>query len=250
MLLLPGQELSLMKSRDAVRLECEHCHAIFVKEKHFVQAVLRGENYRSRLKFCSSLCSNISRKTAKIIKCGNCGKETCRLLNQLRKSKSGKSFCSHSCAGIYSNTHKTIGIRRSKMEKWIEERLKILLPDLYILFNDKQTIESELDIYIPSLQLAFELNGIHHKKPIYGDEKLARIQSNDVDKIKRCIEKNILLMSIDTSAQSQFSPKTSEMYLEEIIGTIRLKQSHATHTLLPSTSYCHTPNILPCFPSA
>jgi len=50
----------------------------------------------------------------------------------------------------------------------------MLYPDLVIHFNKKDAINSELDIYIPSLKLAFELNGIFHYEPIFGKENFLK----------------------------------------------------------------------------
>ena len=82
-----------------------------------------------------------------------------------------------SCAATYNNKNKTHGTRRSKLECFIEKKLSELYPDLTIHYNQKDTINSELDIYIPSFKLAFELNGIFHYEPIYGEEKLNQITS-------------------------------------------------------------------------
>ena len=66
-------------------------------------------------------------------------------------------------------------------------------------FNRKDAINSELDIYIPELKLAFELNGIFHYESIYGSEKLNQIQNNDNRKFQACLEQGIELCIIDTS---------------------------------------------------
>jgi hypothetical protein len=76
-----------------------------------------------------------------------------------------------------------------------------------------------LDIYLPSLKLAFELNGIFHYEPIYGTEKLNQIQNNDNKKFKLCYKNEISLCIIDVSQQKYFKAQTSKKYLN-IITTI------------------------------
>ncbi len=59
---------------------------------------------------------------------------------------------------IYINLHKKIpSMSISKLEKWLALQLVTLYPNLDFHFNDKMTIKSELDIYLPSLKLAFEI---------------------------------------------------------------------------------------------
>jgi hypothetical protein len=80
------------------------------------------------------------------------------------------------------------------LEVCLESELRKQYPNLDILFNDKTILNSELDIYIPSLRLAFELNGILHYKPIYGTKKLLQIKKNDRFKKLLCKEKDIKLV--------------------------------------------------------
>lgn len=140
--------------------------------------------------------------------------------------KSPNHFCSHSCAGTYNNTHKTTGTRRSKLENYLESKLTDLYPTLEIHFNRKDTINSELDIYIPSLKVAFELNGIFHYEPIYGQNKLSSIQNNDNRKFQACLERGIELCLIDTSTQKYFKENTSLKYLEIITTIIKNKSKN------------------------
>jgi hypothetical protein len=138
--------------------------------------------------------------------------------SQLHRSKN--HFCSQSCTISYNNKHKTTGNRRSKLEIYLENQLTILYPNLPIDYNLKLAINSELDIYIPSLNLAFELNGIFHYEPIFGINKLDQIRNNDISKSKACIDNRIDLCIIDTSDQKYVKPSTSQKYLDIIIKII------------------------------
>lgn len=111
------------------------------------------------------------------------------------------------------------------LETWLEEQLTQFYPNLLIDFNKKDAIDSELDIYIPSLNLAFELNGIFHYEPIYGVDELYKIQENDVSKSKACHEAKIDLCTIDTSGQKYFKESTSQKYIDIINNIIKERLS-------------------------
>lgn len=198
-------------------LNCANCGKEYeVTKRQYIQrrSKLKQEGIQS---FCSHECRMIARgwTPRQMFICANCGKEFKSEYTRT-KNKSGNRFCCQSCAASYNNTHKTTGNRRSKLEEWLEEQLAILYPSLEIIYNDKNTINSELDIYIPSLKMAFELNGIFHYEPIYGDDKLQKIQENDDNKFHKCYENKISLCVIDTSEQRRFTIKSSQKYLHII----------------------------------
>ena len=136
----------------------------------------------------------------------------------MQKEKTQK-FCSQSCAASYNNTHKTTGTRVSKLEIYLQKNLSRIYK-FEFKFNSKEEINSELDIYIPSLKLAFELNGIFHYEPIFGQEKLAQIQNNDERKFQACLENNIELCTIDASSLKYFKEQKAKKYLDIIINII------------------------------
>lgn len=154
-----------------------------------------------------------------LITCEQCGKQKQKPVGGVVKTK--HNFCSHHCAKIYQNAHKTTGIRRSKLEVWIEEQIHSTYPNLPLICNDHSAINAELDFYFPTLQFAIELNGIVHYEPIYGPEKLASVQTNDDRKFQSCLEHSIELCIVDVSKiTNDFSPKTSQKYwqpLKEIL---------------------------------
>lgn len=184
-----------------------------------------NKNYKKKYDFCSASCQNKDRVSLVTSTCGECGVEVVRVLNQFKKSKSGKIFCSQSCSASYNNKNKTHGTRVSKLELWLQEKLEKLYPEMDLHFNRKDAINSELDIYIPELKLAFELNGIFHYEPIYGEEKLAQIQNNDERKFQACLEAGISFCTIDTSRLSYFKPKNAQKYLDIIVRIIDKKLS-------------------------
>lgn len=134
-----------------------------------------------------------------------------------------KKFCNKSCAAIWNNAHKSKGTRVSKLERWLAIKLCELYPNLDFHFNRKDAIDGELDIFIPSFKLAFELNGIFHYEPIYGPEKLKSIRSNDTRKFQACIERGIELCVVDVSGLTYFKEQKAAKYLDIICQLISNK---------------------------
>ena len=204
------------KFNDKLPLECYQCGESFTTTKHQIKKALNPKTQSYSGKYCSRKCFGLGSTKTITVNCVECGLETDKLPKDIRKSKSGNLFCSKSCATIFNNKNKTHGTRRSKLEVWVEDQLKVLYPNLKIHFNRKDTIGSELDVYIPSLNVAFELNGIFHFEPIYGVDKLQQIQENDISKSKACHDLKIDLCTIDTSQQNYFKVKSSKKYLDII----------------------------------
>lgn len=214
-------EFDSAKSLDKLPCECYQCGGIAYHQKNDINRVLNNTN-KNACKFCSKRCRALFlQPTPPLeVECSNCQTKFLKEQAQIRKTKNGRHFCSRSCSASYNNKNKTTGNRRSKLEAYIEEQLTILYPDLEIHFNRKDAIGSELDIYIPSLNVAFELNGIFHYEPIYGVDKLNQIQNNDTNKFQLCIEHKIDLCIINTSGQTYFKESTSQKYLDIITNII------------------------------
>lgn len=205
-------EFVCAKSRDVLPFECMHCEVEFFVKKNRIQAVLAGKTNWT-LQFCSNNCHNLSRRLE--ILCQHCG---CAFFEKLHNGAARK-FCSSSCAATYNNTHKKTGTRRSKLEVWLEERLSHRYPNLPISYNDK-SIGTEIDIYVPSLKLAIELNGLFHYEPIFGDKKLSQIQSNDANKFQLCQQHGISLCVIDVSKLKYMKEQNALPYLEIVTSLI------------------------------
>lgn len=206
--------------------KCENCGLEFSVDGNWLNLTMKmGKNAH---RFCSKNCQ--SKAQIKIVEtsCANCNLLIAKQPSQQKKSKSGRYFCSRSCAAKYNNTHKTSGTRKSKLESWLQEKLKIIFPQIHILHNDVKTINSELDIYLPEFKLAFELNGIFHYEPIYGPEKLASIKNNDNRKFQACLELGIELVILDTSKETYFKPEKGQKYLEIIKSIIEFKMAIST----------------------
>ena len=195
------------------KLRCDECKKEFIRESKDWHQSKKCKHH-----FCGKKCFGKFQDQKEEVACKQCDNKFFKQRKEIKKSKN--NFCSRSCSVRYNNTHKTHGTRRSKLEKYLEEELIKLYPNLEIHFNRKDAINSELDIYIPSLFLAFELNGIFHYEPIYGKDKLASIQNNDKRKFAACNDANISLCIIDTSSLNYFKPKKAEKYLNIIVNII------------------------------
>lgn len=212
--LFTEEEYRNTKSKDFLPLKCKQCKGEFKRKKKYIKEVLEGKYCRDgrTFEFCSNKCQCLFLRPPIFVSCTQCGKSFKKIASQIKLSKN--NFCSLSCNAIYGNTHKTKGTRISKLEKWLQEQLPITYPLMDIHFNRKDAINGELDIYIPSLKLAFELNGIFHYEPIYGVDKLSSIQNNDNRKMQACLERGIELCIIDVSSMSYFKPSKAEKYYD------------------------------------
>lgn len=215
-------EFNAAKHYDKLACQCIECESIFYLTKKRIKDI-RNPNKQDVGEYCSLRCHGLAhRKRANVI-CLQCAKIFEQTPSQIAQSTSENHFCSQSCAATYNNQHKTTGTRRSKLEQYLEEQLSVRFPKLDIHYNQKNTINSELDIYIPSLLLAFELNGIFHYEPIYGVSKLSQIQNNDQRKFQACVERGIEMCIIDASGLKYFKPERARMFLEIITNIINSK---------------------------
>lgn len=209
-------EFNIAKYNTLLPLECKQCFNIFYKSKHLIQQFINPKQHRNG-DFCSNSCSsNYHRGSKQNVICTNCNINFSKILSEITKN----NFCTHSCSATFNNKNKKYGVRRSKLEKFIENKLNIIYPFIDIQYNRKEIINSELDIYIPSLKIAIELNGIFHYKPIYGLNKFNKIKINDNLKIKECIKNNIELHIIDTSTHNYITDTTCKKYLDIVTNII------------------------------
>lgn len=220
--LFSTEDFKKSEASDMLPLECEYCSKQFNAKKHRIIRVESGKLPKYAHRFCSQQClRECKRKEAEItLNCKNCEIAFTKYRGRVKDTQN--AFCCKACAATYNNKHKKFGTRRSKLEEWVEQKLTAQF-EFEIHFNRKDAIDSELDIYIPSLKLAFELNGIYHYEPIHGPNILENIQTNDNRKFQACLERGIELCIIDTSKQVYFSERTSQIYLDIICQVINQK---------------------------
>src|ERR1017187_5890832 len=159
------EEFNIAKWREIIPCVCDFCFKNFLKSKRKILhgAVKTKDKIKKAIKFtadrkvfCSGDCHQAYRMKLgnKQVICKNCATIVVKQLSSINKN--GANFCSQSCAGIYNTAHKTKGNRRSKLEVWLEQQLFLKYPKLVFHFNRRDSINSELDIYLPELKLAFE----------------------------------------------------------------------------------------------
>jgi hypothetical protein len=213
-LVTPPQKFASLNRHELAELQCLHCGETFHIEKHRVQrSIERGTG-----KYCSQTCARHARRTSEEVHCANCSELFRKQAVELRRT--GNHFCSRSCAAQYNNRHKNLGAgRRSKAEDYLSNLIRRDFLSLKIIQNDRTLLPSglEVDIVIPSLKLAIELNGPVHYFLLFGNRKLAKIQAADISKQLEIQFIGYKLLVIDISACGYF--KKVKAMLDEYYST-------------------------------
>lgn len=191
-----GVDRSTLSAHSIHLVECKTCKKKF-------------KSGRPEAKFCSRKCYWDPSKSFAKVECGFCKTVSERRLYKTNRSpKLGLSFCNASCKAKYMY-HMAGGkykppksTRISAPHKLIMAELTLLFPHLELKVNDRETLESglELDIFIPAVKFAIEVNGPTHYLPIYGEAKLGEVKHRDAHKFAEAHAKGISLFVVDSSS--------------------------------------------------
>ena len=206
---------------------CEYCNKVVPRTKRTIsnsQVPSRQVEYI----FCNQSCARRFDDPPILFNCATCGKQVQRKQSIINKTKSGNFFCNHSCGTKYANANKTTGTTRSKLETFLENKIKITFPNLIVMTNNVSILKAELDLYLPELNLAFEINGLFHYCPIFGIDKLKRTQNRDILKQVLCAEAAINLCVINSSDMKTFKEAYAMRYWEVVKEVITTTSQYLT----------------------
>ena len=74
----------------------------------------RRPSHLGRVSFCSQGCRKEYRPRTQMVNCSNCNKEFFKREGSIKRSRSGRHFCSRSCSTAYNNSFRT----RSNHYNW------------------------------------------------------------------------------------------------------------------------------------
>ena len=208
-------------SKDGLRFDCNGCRKKETKQYHLLHK--EEHNLTSKLYRLKHKDDELTNTNSKLVNCKQCNKQFRKLNGKIKAYPN--HFCCKVCSNTYNQTHKTKGYNVSKLELYLHKQLPIIYPSIEINFNRRDVIKKELDIYIPSLKLAIEINGLFHYKSIFGEEKLQQTQTNDNKKKILCKQHNIELHVIDVSTMNVFTEKEATPFLNTIQTIISNKNS-------------------------
>lgn len=157
--------------------------------------------------------------------CPVCGKIIMMTENQFKKRK----YCGGTCRNKINN--KQIFGTRSKAEIYLENRLTKEFQNLHIIYNDREILNGkELDVFIPSLKLAIEWNGIYHFKKIRDDGFFEKTKMKDNQKIEECLELGIELYVIkDLTSDKKFIKEETEKIIKFLKNKMEQLPSWSRH---------------------
>lgn len=195
-------------------IPCIHCSKEFYV----------GPKDIGKAKYCSQRCmgeaSSIARGTTLHL-CKECGKSGLKRTNTHKKNTKN-IFCSTKCAAIFRSKN-NCGTRTSSYEKAIRKILENDYKDEFI-YNDRKTLGGlELDIYSPSRNIAFEIQGpTHYGVPVYGKDISLKVQENDAKKRAICQQLGIKLVEIDVRyRKGEYKIQTQERAIQEVLSNLQ-----------------------------
>lgn len=219
--LFKDEEFKLATHLDELSFQCVQCAKAFHREKHEYMKAAAAKDF-ILVEFCSNNCKVKFDNTTQDYNCRQCNAMFKRRRVEIARTRVG--FCCSTCANRYTAAHGKQGMIRSQFEVWTEARLNLDYPNLTIHYNDRTLLKrSELDIFIPSLDIGIEINGPVHYDPIYGDKQLRAVQRNDRRKINKCAEFGINVHSVDTRAMGRFNESEAIKHYQKIKKIIESK---------------------------
>lgn len=147
--------------------------------------------------------------------CSLCKTKIFRTETDVKNSKSQTFFCKKSCKTKYANQYQITHKPKSRAETILCNLIKEYFPNLLVQENARNILPSklEIDIFIPSLKLAIELNGPIHYIPMYGQEKLDKVKYKDFLKQSEINQLGLNLIVIDISHLN--SRQSTDSFIKE-----------------------------------
>ncbi len=214
-----------ISKREQKTLACDNCCKIFPVTPNQWYARRKAKRDRGLMTYCGIDCRFAGQGKLKnpLTKCSckECGKEVLRSAKDIRRVSN--SFCNASCSVTYTNKRQRKGRSRSKIEIYLEDKLSTEFSFLNFKFNDRTAIGLELDIYLPDLKMAFEVNGIFHYLPIFGLKPFEETEERDKRRREMCNYMGISLTEIDISKMGKFTFKSAFPIFEIIAEQITSK---------------------------
>lgn len=177
---------------------CQECNEVFHLAWKTVRDARRG--YRSGGRLINTKNCSRCKRNSRMVECQRCGARFHKTAGDILRRPN--HFCNHSCAASYNNRKREYR-PRSRAEDFLEGILT--RAGHYVECNRRDILPSglEIDIFVPRIELAVELNGPVHYKPIYGADRLMQARRNDAIKHKEAVAAGLDFHTINVS-QSRF----------------------------------------------
>jgi len=151
--------------------------------------------------------------------------------------KNGKEYIRDKMKTWRWSTGRSVKSGGSIAEDTVFQKLTDRLPELRVIRRTRSIVKNprtgsglELDLYLPEINVAIEVDGSTHRTNCYGEERLSYQLKNDKIKNKECKKKRITLARVPFGRDIGFMGEVVTLSLDDFLKLLKDYEAKECHS--------------------